>query len=708
MAVTRSEAISRLFSPKSIAFIGGSIAEMSIKRCQDMGFQGEIWPVHPTREFMAGHKCYASVKDLPSAPDAAYIGVNKEVTVQVVGELSELGAGGCVCYAAGFGEIGEEGQLVENQLIAAAGDMPLVGPNCFGFVNYLDKCALWPYLFGNYPHPAQSGVAIISQSGNIAMNITMNDRSVNFTHVIATGNQTVLGAGDYIDALLLDDRVSVIGMYIEGLDNIEAFSRVAEKAVRKGVPIVVLKVGKTDASARQAISHTSSLAGSDSLYSALFDRLGVIRVDSLNRLLETVKILNIAKPITGRNIFSLSCSGGEAAIIADLVPEYQLEMRAFSAHQIEALENELPSYVTISNPFDYNTSVWGDKAAQERCFTASMKGGHDAAFLIYDHPTVTGDAVAREVAEWNMALDAFIAAHKTTGKPAFVISTISELLPEELREYLIDNGIVPLQGLDDGLFAYSAAAKYAEFRATRLSQLTLPRVSTSQYGADASIQTIDEWASKSSLKAFGLPVPVGGIGRAEEVSAIAAKIGFPVVLKALGANFSHKSDVGAVKLNLKSLEEVEEAAREVSASVAKSGESVETFLVESMVQDTVAELIVGVNRDSQFGPALVIGAGGILVELLNDSCSLLLPTDKETVERALDSLTVTRMLKGFRGQTAGDINALVDAILAIGDYAQAHWDSLLELDINPLLVLPQGQGVVAADALIIVANGPNH
>ena len=708
MAVTRSEAISRLFSPKSIAFIGGSIAEMSIKRCQDMGFQGEIWPVHPTREFMAGHKCYASVKDLPSAPDAAYIGVNKEVTVQVVGELSELGAGGCVCYAAGFGEIGEEGQLVENQLIAAAGDMPLVGPNCFGFVNYLDKCALWPYLFGNYPHPAQSGVAIISQSGNIAMNITMNDRSVNFTHVIATGNQTVLGAGDYIDALLLDDRVSVIGMYIEGLDNIEAFSRVAEKAVRKGVPIVVLKVGKTDASARQAISHTSSLAGSDSLYSALFDRLGVIRVDSLNRLLETVKILNIAKPITGRNIVSLSCSGGEAAIIADLVPEYQLEMRAFSAHQIEALENELPSYVTISNPFDYNTSVWGDKAAQERCFTASMKGGHDAAFLIYDHPTVTGDAVAREVAEWNMALDAFIAAHKTTGKPAFVISTISELLPEELREYLIDNGIVPLQGLDDGLFAYSAAAKYAEFRATRLSQLTLPRVSTSQYGADASIQTIDEWASKSSLKAFGLPVPVGGIGRAEEVSAIAAKIGFPVVLKALGANFSHKSDVGAVKLNLKSLEEVEEAAREVSASVAKSGESVETFLVESMVQDTVAELIVGVNRDSQFGPALVIGAGGILVELLNDSCSLLLPTDKETVERALDSLTVTRMLKGFRGQTVGDINALVDAILAIGDYAQAHWDSLLELDINPLLVLPQGQGVVAADALIIVANGPNH
>jgi|TARA_B110000240_G_scaffold9960_1_gene10662 acyl-CoA synthetase (NDP forming) len=706
MALTRSETIARFFSPKTIAFIGGSIAEMSIKRCQDMGFQGEIWPVHPTRAFIAGYKCYAAVKDLPSAPDAAYIGVNKEITVQVVQQLSKLGAGGCVCYAAGFGEIGEEGQLIENQLIAAAGDMPLVGPNCFGFVNYLDKCALWPYLFGNYPTTVESGVAIISQSGNIAMNITMNDRSVNFTHVIATGNQSVLGAGDYIDALLLDDRVNVIGMYIEGLDNIEVFSRVAEKAVRKGVPIVVLKVGKTDASARQTVSHTSTLAGSDSLYSALFERLGVIRVDSLSRLLETVKILNIAKPISGRNIFSLSCSGGEAAIIADLVPEYQLEMRAFSAPQIAELEDELPSYVTISNPFDYNTSIWGDKAAQERCFTASMKGDHDAAILIYDHPTVTSDAVAEEVAEWNMALDAFIAAHKTTGKPAFVISTISELLPVELRDYLIDNGVVPLQGLDDGLFAYSAAAKYAEFRATRLSQLTLPRVSTSQYGADVATQTFDEWVSKSSLKTFGLPVPVGAVGHAEEVSAIAAGIGFPVVLKAVGTSFLHKSDLGAVKLNLKSLEEVEEAAREVSVSVAKSGQNVETFLVESMVHDAVAELIVGVNRDSQFGLALVIGAGGILVELLKDSCSLLLPTDKQAVERALDSLMVMRMLKGFRGQKIGDINALVDAILAIADYAEAHWDNLLELDINPLLVLPQGQGVVAADALVIVANRP--
>ncbi len=703
MTVTRSEAITRLLSPKTIAFVGGSIAEMSIKRCQDMGFEGEIWPVHPTRAFIAGYKCYASINDLPCAPDAAYIGVNKDITVHVVRQLSELGAGGCVCYAAGFGEMGEAGQILEDQLIAAAGDMPLVGPNCFGFVSYLDKCALWPYLFGNYPAKAESGVAIISQSGNIAMNITMNDRSVNFTHVIATGNQSVLGAGDYIDALLLDDRVTVIGLYIEGLDNIEGFSRVAEKAVRKGVPIVVLKVGKTEASARQTVSHTSSLAGSDLLYSALFERLGVIRVDSLNRLLETVKILDVAGPVKGRNILSLSCSGGEAAMIADLVPEYQLEMLEFTVQQITELQSELPGYVTISNPFDYNTSVWGDQVAQQRCFTASMKGEHDAAFLVYDHPTVRGDAVAEEVAEWVMALDAFIAAHKSTGKPAFVISTISELLPVELREHLINNDVVPLQGFDDGLFAYSAAAEYAEFRENRLSQLTLPRFPTSSYKVDVSTRVVDEWSSKCSLKEFGLTVPEGGVGCAEEVPAMAAEIGFPVVVKALGEHFAHKSDLGAVKLNLWSAEDVEQAVREISDSVAQSGQIVERFLVESMVDEVVAELIVGINRDSQFGPTLVIGAGGILVELLSDSCSLLLPTDKNTVERALDSLTVTRMLKGYRGQKRADINTVVDAILAISDYAEAHWDTLLELDINPLMVLPQGQGVVAADALILFA-----
>ena len=220
-----------------------------------------------------------------------------------------------------------------------------------------------------------------------------------------------------------------------------------------------MKVGKTEASSRQSSSHTSSLTGSDTLYDALFSRLGIIRVNSLNRLLETLKVLQLAGPLRGNNVLTLSCSGGEAAVVADMAPDLGLEMQPFSKSQQTRLAVQFSNFVTVSNPFDYNTSIWGDRQAQELCFTTTLEGQHDAAFLIYDHPTIE----AEEVDEWVIALDAFAAAHRATGMPAFVVCTISELLPEAMRNRLIDAGVVPLQGLEDGLYAYAAAARYHDF-----------------------------------------------------------------------------------------------------------------------------------------------------------------------------------------------------------------------------------------------------
>jgi len=689
-----SQNLKRLLSPRSIAFVGGTIADMAIRRNLELAYDGEIWPVHPDRSEVAGLKSYPSVDDLPRAPDAAFIAVRRELTIDIVQKLSDAGAGGCVCYAAGFAEMGGEGQELQDKLVKAAGDMPLVGPNCFGLVNYLDNCALWPYLFGG--KPVERGSALISQSGNIAMNLTMNKRSVNFTHVIGAGNQAVLGQADYIDTLLQDDRVVAIGMYIEGVDDIEHFSRAALQALKQGVPIVVMKVGKTDASARQSGSHTSSLTGSDELFDALFDRLGIVRVDSLNRLLETLKIFELGAPLAGRNIFSLSCSGGEAAVIADAVAEIDIEMKPFSDAQMANLAAQFPNYVTVSNPFDYNTSIWGDRAAMERCFTTAMEGEHDAAVLIYDHPTVVSD----EVDEWVTTLDAFIAAHQATGMPAFVVCTISELLPEEIRDRLIAEGIVPLQGLDDALFALSGAAKYHEFLADAAAAATLPKFAAGEIAPDAAVRFLDEFQSKCRLRDFGLTVPEGDVGAAAEAPEIAERIGYPVVVKAVGEKFLHKSDVGAVVLNLKSADEVVAAVASISESVGESHGAPERFLVERMVTGAVAELIVGIKRDDQYGPALVIGAGGILVELIADSVSLLLPTDRAAVTRAVESLSSYKLIKGFRGNKAGDMTAIVDAVLSVAAFAESNWDRLMELDINPLLVLSEGQGVVAADALI--------
>jgi acyl-CoA synthetase (NDP forming) len=697
MADQQRENLSRMLAPQSIAFIGGSFAAMAIRRSVELGFEGDIWPVNPKLDELEGFPCFKSVDDLPAAPDAAFVGVRRELTIDIVRTLSAMGTGGCVCYAAGFAEIGGDGIELQQQLVEAAAGMPLVGPNCFGFINFAARCALWPYIFGG--GPPERGVALVSQSGNIGMNLTMNRRSVRFTHVIGAGNQAVLGPAHYVDALLDDDRVAAIGMYIEGFDDVNAFATAAQRALEKGVPIVVLKVGKTDASAKQSSSHTSSLTGSDKLYDAFFDRLGVVRVDSLNRLLETLKIFDLAGPLTGTNIVSLSCSGGEAAIIADFLPTVGLETLPLSETQVADLEAQFPAWVTVSNPFDYNTSIWGDRKALERCFTASMQGDHDAAFLVSDHPSIDSP----EADEWFVAADAFAAAHEATGKPCFIICTVSELLPEAVRNRMLERGVVPLQGLEDGLYAYAAAARYYDRRSERMGSMTLPRpVAELASGRDTAL---DESESKRQLAAHGLSIPNGKVGSAVDATTIANRIGFPVVVKAVGSNFLHKSDLGAVAVNLADNKAVKQAVAAISASCASHDVVAERFLVERMVESPVAELIVGMKRDEQFGPALVVGSGGILVELVADSRSLLLPVTRDAVRKAIDSLAVSKLINAYRGGVQGDIDALVDAVMSVAAYAEEHWSTLLELDVNPLMVLPAGQGAVAADALIVLRTG---
>ena len=694
MADHQRENLARLLAPRSIAFIGGSFAAMAIRRTVELGFEGDIWPVNPKLDELEGFSCFKSVDDLPATPDAAFVGVRRELTIDVVRALSVMGAGGCVCYAAGFAEIGGDGIELQQQLVDAADGMPLVGPNCFGFVNFAARCALWPYIFGG--RPPEHGVALISQSGNIGMNLTMNRRSVRFTHLIGAGNQAVLGPAHYVDALLDDERVTAIGMYIEGFDDVDRFAKAAQRALEKGVPIVVLKVGKTEASAKQSSSHTSSLTGSDELYDAFFDRLGVVRVDSLNRLLETLKIFDLTGPLTGSNIVTLSCSGGEAAIIADFLPTVGLETLPFSEAQVTDLKGQFPDWVTVSNPFDYNTSIWGDWEALERCFTTSVNGNHDAAFLVCDYPSIDSP----EADEWLFAADAFATAHEATGKPCFIICTVSELLPEAVRHRMLQRGVIPLQGLEDGLYAYAAAARYYESRPARLKSITLPRpIAESESGTST---TLDEFESKRQLAEFGLPIPVGEVSSAKGATAIADRIGYPVVVKAVGSNFLHKSDLGAVAVNLADSKAVNQAIAAISASCASHDLEPGRFLVERMVESPVAEVIVGMNRDDQFGPALVIGSGGILVELVADSCSLLLPVTRDAVRQAIDSLAVSKLINAYRGGVQGDIEALVDAVMSVATYAEANWATLQELDVNPLMVLPAGQGVVAADALVVL------
>lgn len=673
----------RLLSPASIAVIGGKEAERVVRQCELLGFKGEIWPVHPSRPDLAGHSCFRRLEDLPGAPDAAFIAIPREPTIEAVRILSEMDAGGAVCYASGFAEVAD-GDALQAELVEAAGAMPIIGPNCYGFINALDRLALWPDNQGL--EPIDRGAAIITQSGNMGINFTMGRRGLPLACVFALGNQAAIGVTDCMEALLDDDRIKVIGLHIEGLDDIARFSCAAIRARDLGIPIVALKAGKSEKGAQATVSHTSTLSGADALYDALFERYGIARVHSVPAFLETLKFLNLFGPLPGNRIACLSCSGGEASLMADRAEGTGLVFPDLEPDHAQRVRASLNDYVDIANPLDYHTFIWGDREATYETFAAMLSGGFDLTLLVIDFPTNEG----ADCTDWNMTMEVFGEAAGTHNARAAVVATLPECLSEQAAKRLMAWGVAPLIDVDDALTAISAAAAIgtAPARSEPLKPAAEPpRIS----------RTLNEHKSKALLADAGITIPDGRLVAPSDAAAAAAEIGFPVVLKAVGADLAHKTEIGAVELNLKNEADVAEA----TGRLAKHADE---LLVEKMV-DGLGELIVGVARDRQFGPHLVIGAGGVLVELIKDTKILMLPTTKSEVEAAIRGLKSAPLLEGFRGRPKGDIAAAVKAVMAVAEFAQTHWDEIEELDINPLIVRPKGQGAVAADALIRLGEG---
>ncbi len=677
------ERFTRMLQPKTIVVFGSRGAGYAIRECQRIGFEGQIWAIHPKRDELEGLPCYRSVADLPGVPDAAYVAVNAEVAVQVVKELNDIGCGGAALYASGFSEVGVEGEERQERLVEAAGDMPIIGPNCYGIINAMNKVALWPDQHGC--KPVQKGVAIITQSGNIAINMTMQKRGVPTAYMFTLGNQAAVSIAEVMDTILDDDRVTAIGLHIEAINDVVEFDRVARIAHEKKIPIVAMKTGRSSAAAEIAMSHTSSLAGADSLFDALFERLGIARVNTVNDLLETLKLLSIIGPLKGNNVASMSCSGGEAGMMADLIEAHDLNFPKMEQTHADLVEATLGDYVSISNPLDYHTYIWGDLEGKKETFTAMLSAGYDASMLLCDWPNYDG----ADPTDWDHAMNGLIAATKETGYKGILLASMAECLPQHAIETCLNNGVAPMIGLDTCLSALDAAYKIGAAQEKKLS----PPLAESEPLKNEALM-LDEWKSKQLLRHYGIKTPDSAlVSSATEGVSAAEALGYPVVIKAVGSKLAHKTEMGAVKLNLKSGDDVQNAV--------ESMENIsDRFLVEKMVPDFLVEMIIGVSRDDQFGPTLVIGAGGILVELLNDSTNLLLPTSETKVREAIDGLKVSKLLKGFRGKPEADIDAVVKAIMSIAKFVEDHSDRIQELDVNPLMVCAKGDGAFAADALI--------
>ncbi|MEF0941488.1 acetate--CoA ligase family protein [Rhizobium sp. BR 362] len=676
--------LDRLIRPQTIAVFGGREARRVIEQCDRMGFAGDIWPVHPTLDTVLGRRCYRSVEDLPSAPDAAFVGVNRMLTIDIVRALSARGAGGAVCYASGFSEAVAEladGVALQEALVNAAGDMPIIGPNCYGIINGLDGALLWPDQHGMVR--VERGVAILTQSSNIAINLSMQRRGLPISYLMTAGNQAQIGLSDLALAVLEDPRVTAIGLHIEGFGNIQTLQKLAMRARELRKPVVALKVGKSEQAQRAAVSHTASLSGSDAVADAVLARLGIGRVATLPELIETLKLLHVTGPLKSNAISSMSCSGGEASLMADAAIGRAVDFRGLKAEQLPALRRSLGEMVTLSNPLDYHTFVWGDLSRQSEAFTAMFQGDYALNLIVLDFPR--DDRC--DAADWMTTIAAVGAAAKLTGARAGILATLSENMPEAIASQLISDGIVPLCGISETIAAAEVASRIG---AAWPAQSPLPLLDIPATAGE--IETLSEAVAKAELSAAGLTVPLGATASSPtDAAEQAQRLGFPVALKALGVE--HKSEVGAVVLNLWDVEAVRNAAERMAS--AASG-----YLVERMIERPVAELIVGAVRDPVVGLTLTIGAGGILVELLEDSVILPLPATKEEVLEAISRLRVRKLIEGYRGGAKTSLETVADPILSAAEYVVKNAARLEELDINPLMVLPENRGVVAADALI--------
>lgn len=655
----------RLLRPRSIAVLGSGWAENVIEQCRKMGFDGPIWPVHPKRDHVAGLPAFASLSDLPGIPDAVFIGVNRFATVAVVRELAAMGAGGAICFASGWEEAGEAGLQV--QLVAAAGDMPILGPNCYGVINYLDGALLWPDQHGG--RRVARGVALLSQSSNIVINLTMQARALPVAYVACLGNAAQVGLAELAGALLADDRVTAIGMYIEGIDDAQAFAALAEAARAAGKGVVCVKSGKTEASRAAAASHTASLAGGGAASSAFLRQAGVAEVETLDALLETLKIFHIHGPQIGERLCSLSCSGGEAGLVADMAAPVGLGFAPVPEPTRAALGEILGPIVTIANPLDYHTFIWGDGPRTTDVFTTMLRA-YDAGIYIIDPPRPD----RCDPSSFQPALDAIEAAQAATGKPAFPVASLPENFDEARAEQMMARGVCPLMGLA----AVLPALKAAQTPAGRVGWRPW------QPASQAGLRMLDEAQSKARIAAAGVTVPKGVSALAlADLVPLASALSGKLALKGLG--FAHKSEAGAVRLGLSSLEGQAEMA------------DAKGYLAEEMVTDVLAELLVGLRRDPVYGATVTLGFGGVEAELLADTVTLVLPVTADELRDALGRLRLWPLLDGYRGRKKADVAAVVAAVLALQRLMQDS-PALIEIEINPLMV--RATGAVAADAVI--------
>ena len=686
--------LKRMLNPERVAWIGGRGMASAIAFMRKRGFRGAAVSVNPKQSEIAGLDCIPSIDALPWTPDLAVLVVPKDAVVGTVEKLSSMGCGAAICISSGFSE-SEGGAERQSAMIAAAGDMPVVGPNCPGVANFLDGAAFMMDHFGE--HAPARGAAVISNGGAYLSDLGCADRSQPIAYSIGLGNQAMVSIADMLDVVLDDPRVTVANIYFEGIGDIAKLSAAAAKAAARRVPVVVVKGGRSEAGGRAARSHTASLAGDAEIASALFRRFGWIETATPSEAIETIKMLCFTRLPRGARTGFVTSSGSYAVLGGDIAERAGLKMPPPTAHAAAALNTALPPYVGPTNPLDISDAHGWPTENQRPIYQAFLDDDYDVAVAVMCYPPIGG----WDMSTWDATTSAF--AEARGGAPAAFVNTLAEALPRTARERMIAQGVAPLQGLEDGLRAVAAATRYGAIR-DALDPADMPLSEPPRISATTHI--VDEADAKERLRAAGLDAPASWTVAAETgspgeafLSTIAPDAAPSFVLKAITPGLLHKSEVGAVRLNIP----LSELAVEISAMHARlsgHGLVVDAFLVEEMIDSAIGELLVGLRRIPDIGTVLTLAIGGTAVELLEDTSTIVLPASRAAVETHLRGLRLFPLIDGYRGGPGASISTTLDAIEALVAFVLAR-PTITELEINPLILT--ADRAVVADAVLTEA-----
>lgn len=700
-----------LFRPKSIAIIGATedprrVAGLPLKYALDHGYKGKLFPVNPNRETVQGLKCYPSILEIPEEVDAAVIVVPAAIVPDVVGQCAQKQVKAVVIGVSGFAELDEEGRKRQDRIseIANRTGIRICGPNTNGLLNIHEGISLGYSFAQEVVIPGR--LAYVSQSGALlsASVPRFTRRGVGLSYFVGAGNQVDLEVFDYVRYLIDDLNTDAIAVYVEGFKDPQKFLDVADMALERGKPMVMLKVGRSELAARAAKSHTASLVGSDEVIDAICKQKGVARVDDFDELIAVSSVFLKCKPPKGNRVGVISSSGGAISLIADRAIGSALHFTDVSAKTKKKASKMLPWYGGFGSPFDIAAA--GSRATQEIELARAAVN-----FVLNDEnvDVLTAIITPMDRRGTQNYIQAIVDLSKTSEKPVILFSPMASLREGEAE--IFAEGDVPLltdsaecvKALDALIKFAQAIKRYGEAR--EFPTLTTPlNVEEIKKSLRSGSKVLSEHESKELLSRYDIPITKETVVRSsDEAAEIATKMGYPVVLKIDSTDITHKTDTGAIKLGISNQIELIEGYNEIMVDTKKYAPEarIKGVLVQEMVKDA-REVIVGMSHDPQFGPVVMFGLGGLFVEVLEDVSMRVAPLTRADAESMIKEVKGYDILKSFRGKPEADVEGIIDVLLKVSRLAVDLGDVISEIDINPLMVLDKGKGVKAADALVVI------